>query len=504
MRRVRSYMKEYKIDSLVDTFANLVKEFTDSRKDTIFCDIIPIYIKGEQERGLKEVIGRVYFHQFILEFAYIITSGVIGPKSILECRIQFSKSDNLIKCSLYDIMHLLDDKDFKCYIFPYIESRDRMQLCFNTLRRALDAYLPGIKQIADDDSRKEQVISMIKSQINEFYNEDIFETESDDYFQGLVEFRVGSYHNWVRLRMCSNAYLNYLKGNYKKAVRQYKNYKNKTIYEQRLLDFIISLPEGTEYRAVDESQNTLRDGLREEKAMSVFLPVFVSWIVLTPILFAISLGFYYLLYFIKYNNSIYTTSCELYNAAFVFMPALLISIMLSYYTRKTAIKLIYRRKAEKLLQYDSIFNMKSENRFINKLAKLVVACSAIFIFLTVNWNISFYNNGFYDNSKYFKLQGAFIPYDSIDSVWLIKGRYNGFNEWLDNPSYVLLLKTGRTLDLYDYVEHADAEKKIYPVFIDKKLNIKTGKSIDDVHHDDKIVLFLNKKIMNKRMVKFIR
>jgi len=109
-------------------------------------------------------------------------------------------------------------------------------------------------------------------------------------------------------------------------------------------------------------------------------------------------------------------------------------------------------------------------------AYIIFLASLTVTALLASTGISFYSNRFVDKSNFFDIKGTSYSYDSLDSVWLIKGRYNGFNEWLDNPSYVLVLKDGYKIDLYEYVEHGSSEKKIIPILernnpcIQRKIN----------------------------------
>jgi uncharacterized protein (DUF2344 family) len=80
----------------------------------------------------------------------------------------------------------------------------------------------------------------------------------------------------------------------------------------------------------------------------------------------------------------------------------------------------------------------------------------------------------------FSIKGKYYGYEQIESVWLVSGRYNSFNQWLDNPSYVIQLKSGKLIDLYQYLEFPDMERHVLPIFQENGFEIQHVIDVDSI------------------------
>lgn len=136
----------FRDNPILDTFCNKVQAFADAY-DNHGLVFIPRYVKNEDD--LLSLTDRLYFSRFYFNFVYILRSGnLVGSRSMIKCLVWLDKGKHLICHTLYDLQFLLDPNDFHCYIFPYIKSPARMELCFKTLAEAAVRYLSRITQIA--------------------------------------------------------------------------------------------------------------------------------------------------------------------------------------------------------------------------------------------------------------------------------------------------------------------------------------------------------------------
>jgi len=448
--------------------------------NAVSCEYICEYDKKSR---LKEISARMYFNQFNIDFAYIVKGLAVGPRSTLECRIWLNKSEKLLYFTPYDLMFMLDPGNFKCYFYTFIESAEKMGLCFNNLAADVKELLPKIAEIAGDPQKVQQAYNSLKANITNHLGKNIFEPDSQldpETNELVLKSNLQYYYQWVRLRFASKCYSDFLSGDYRKAIRKYSRYKKRLDYEDRLLQFMKSIPDGQKYQAVIPELNTIKQGLKEQTRISEAFIIYISWIVNTIFLFPLFLGLYYLLLYISTRGALYSTGIELYNSMLVLLPTIITSIVPSYFSRKLLYRIFFRKNYRKKLEYDALFNGKSEAKLMKVFAYIIFLASLTVTALLASTGISFYSNRFVDKSNFFDIKGTSYSYDSLDSVWLIKGRYNGFNEWLDNPSYVLVLKDGKTIDLYDFTEHSDSEKKIIPILKKQNIPFFGAKTIEDI------------------------
>jgi hypothetical protein len=468
---------------IIEAFCSNVESFA-AGQDLITHEILPI-CERPGSNDVKEVIGRLYFRSFNFDFVYIVNNSIlgIGPKSILECRIWLSKGEKLLHFSLYDLMYLIDSINFKCYFFPYIENAKRMNICFAAITNDLNSFIPKIAAIAEDLSAVEQAYICLKTDIASVWDKELLVSNpSADKESAEIskEDSIERYYSWLRFRFASRGYSAFLSSNYKKAIKVYSKYKKRLAYEDRLLEFMKSLQGHKYYNAVLPELNTLKDGLKAETGTSESFPLFVSWAVITPFTLVIYLIIYYVGFYLLNLGAVYSTGIELYNAMFAFLPAFLTSIVLSYSFRRAIFRLFFRKSYQRRLDYDAILNTKSEDRFMKVFSKFVISGCLLFTMLFANTNISFHKDGLEDSTSMFSIKGKYYGYEQIESVWLVSGRYNSFNQWLDNPSYVIQLKSGKLIDLYQYLEFPDMERHVLPIFQENGFEIQHVIDVDSI------------------------
>lgn len=473
----------------VDNLAQIINAFIANfeafaaEQDCIHHEVLSTYKDGPDKQELKEVIGRLYYHQFDLDFVYSLKTCILGPRSVLSVRIWLSKNEKTMSCTLYDLMSLLDKDNFKCYIYPYIPNADLMNECFKTIAGDVKSFIPGIADIAANKDLVEQVYDNVKADIAAVWNSKLFEPQdyiAPEVAEAILNYNIELYNDWLMLRYATGGYLTFLNGKYIKAIKSYSRYKKRLAYEERLLAFLKSLKEGECYDAVPNGLNTLREGLKAQNNAGELPVLLLAWLFATPVLLVLYLALYYLCLFIFSGKSLYNTGIELYNAMFVFLPAFLTAICLSYFMRKKVYALLFRKSAKRKLEYDAILNSSSEEKFMRGFTRVLVSLGLIFTVLLANTHISFKHNGIVDKSSPFSLRGTFYPYSEVNSLWRIEGRYNGFGEWLDAPSYVIVFKNEKKLDLYQYLEYSDMERHILPILTQKGFEVRKADSLDDV------------------------
>lgn len=472
-------MNKFDNNPIISTFCSKSREFAESQNPITF-----EFIDNYKGKRFEEITARLYFHCFNLDFVYIPGSGSIEPRSILECRIWLDKNEKYMHFSLYDLMFLIDQSNFKCYFFPFIENPEKMNRCFDVLTGDLSMYIPKIAEIAVNKELSELAYKAFRNDIQTLFDKNMFNPEDDPKEEDTAEFifenSISRYYKWLRLRFSSKCYADFLDGNYTKSIKKYEKYKNRLSYEDRLLSFMKSLPSSQKYEAVPSGLNTLKDGLRVQTGASELPALFASWLLLALLLLPVYIGIYYLFLFISSGKAEYSTGFAFYNAMYALLPVMITAIVLSYFARKRIYRLFFRKKLQKMLDYDAIMNTKRDSRFMSRFAYIMLIGGFIFIALAAHTDIAFYPYEVVDNSAFFSLRGNSYPINQINSVWHVEGRYNALGDWLDYPSYILLMNDGTKLDLYEKIEFTDAEKHILPILKKYGLDIYNAKQEDDV------------------------
>lgn len=457
-----------------EEFEKNVKAFALSDERRPFYKFSESYFRED----IKEKKGYVYYSQAVLVFAYSFEKQAYAPKSVLECRVRFLKDHTAFEYPFYDVLGVLNPSDFQCYIFPYIECAERMRNCFSFLANAVKRYLPDILAVAEDEKKlellKAERTENLKAMFGRFYAwMDESDSETSDFFNE-------NYYSLYRLSFSDRRYNHFLTGNYKKAKKEYLKVKRLLGYEKRLFAFMQSLSPGEKYEAAPPELNTLDEGLKEVKGKLGLSVLLFSLFCITPFLTAVFTFLYLLMVRLVYIDALYVTNFGPIAALEMMLPAILVSILLSYFLRRKISRLLFPKKHEKNCQYDSILNRAHEERLMRKLTYVLATGCLIFLFLTINKNLVFYEDGFKDNLKFFSLKSEYIGYDSVDSIWEISEKKNSLGMQMDNRYYIILLKNGRKLNYAYDVSDSQFEKKIVPLLAEKGVKICYAVTEDEI------------------------
>ena len=147
------------------------------------------------------------------------------------------------------------------------------------------------------------------------------------------------------------------------------------------------------------------------------------------------------------------------------------AIPASYFTRLKVFKLLFPRDYEEFCAVDEVNNGVGAEKVIKWMFRIIVICSLIGSVLFAKWGINFKDSGFVDNTSFFSLSGQYYAYNEIDHVYYLPNRVNGFGETLDFPSYVMVLKDGREIDLYEYDEIKQYDPRLIDHLREKDVRI---------------------------------
>ena len=354
---------------------------------------------------------------------------------------------------------------------PLITNKKGMDQAVLCLENVLLRLGDSLQDIADSADKKGEMEHFYLAEINRCFGIGKDDTEltpenvlmtKDEVF-GTADM----YYSLLTARFTSAPYLNTIKGDLKRSVNEMRKVKELFGYERRMIRLWEegTAPSCTELSEIVENADAY-NSRGVQSSGKEFLALFFSWFVLTACLAPLFAGLFLLVMHTEARESVYLMGV-LWNLPFAFVFAFITSIPLSYFTRFTFYKLFYKKDFERYREMDHITNGKSSDKVIKAFLIILVVLGFIMMLLFVRWNLNFYEDGFVDNSRFFSLKGEYYRYDEIDRLYYLPNRTNDFGDVLDYPSYVIVLTSGREIDLYEFDTIENYENKLLP-FLKKK------------------------------------
>ena len=466
-------MKEDLIERLVETFKEETKKQSDTLEGVKDYKIEEFFKRNNPKNGYHSVDASIVFDTFTLKLEYKINVSMLIPKSIIEIRFMFEDGKLPVEYSIYDLFNIIDLKNFKCYTFASVTSEKKVIEIIKKLIKVFLKYRNKIEELSTNLDKIATLEQDIKEKIKLILNEDVFDTRDAFYLMNMLEI----YYALDVARFTSESYdgyICYLKGNYKKAIKKYSKLKEKvTKYEKRLIEY---MKDNAEKENISQDMNTTIEANSLKNTKMVLIPMFIGWIVLTPVWCVV----YYIIFKIAFEiftrGTIYSGGSEVF---MLFMPAFITAIINSYFIRKFVYKILYKKDYDKIIALDEIEN-KHIDGFMSKLFQFIIASCIVTTILMANTNISFYEEYFNNNLEFTKLKGENISYMDVNSVYKAYARINDFGQTIEYPTYVIVLNDGRKIDLYFDMDFEEVKKNIIPIFENKNIEIKEIDFVENI------------------------
>ena len=469
---------------------------------------------SDSRKKYDRITAALGFRDYNIYFNYCVLGNTFVPPSTLYAEISFSNSphvimtrkrqdrndymviesedNNRLRIMLCDIIPHLDTSgsDLDCLFFPCIRNTDILLRCFDVICNKLRDYQSAIVSAANDSSRLAKILAQERYRICDVFGADTFDRDNADFLPRTLEL----YRLWTLSRFNTGAYRDFLRGYYAKAAKKYRRMKYKSEYEIKIAALAGRLAEAEESAGasgaegvavnagnsgIDEKYTPIKDrvlygiyctrGTRSDMRLVANAQLFaflIGYLVLGALLMLPYTGIYMLFARLAIPDAIYYTALEPYNALFSAVPAILTAIPLSFFIRKPIYRILFWRRGQyrRVIENDSITVTSTTKSFIKGMFYVILTLSIVFIALMANTGIAFTEIGVIDKSGLFTLHGTLYYWYDIDSVWEIEGRVNGYGEWLDAPSYVILTDSGEKIDLYEFTEHEDMKKGALGIF----------------------------------------
>lgn len=451
----------------------IIKSFDDSinklksNLNADACEFKSVYSTEDEDiENLKYHYAFLYFRNYVIIFIYSV-NGMMGmSKSILECYLCFDKANLEMHYPIYNVLDIVDKENFDLFTFSLITNGEIMRECLSLMEQSILKLKCSFDELSYNEAMKSELHNNLLKEMTDYYKKNI---AIEDFYHYM-----GVYYSFLTIRFTQGAYNAYLTGNYKKSIKLYKKSKNKTSYEKRLEAEIIRrhsdigikeniLPDTLIYNI--ENDRTFKQSRRD---FLVFFPVSFLFAAVWGIFFCV---IFYALLNIESRNAIYITKIEAFN---MILPSFLMGLITSYYSRNILTKIIYKKDYKNIIEMDYVVNTKGSDKFMNSFSLLVFFFCIAFTILTVNCNIKFKEDVFIDNSKFFSVKGDVYKYSDIECLYYKPTRVNSFNETLDFPSYVIMLKSGKEIDLYELEDYKLSEEFIIPIMKKNNINIIFG------------------------------
>ena len=426
---------------LEDIFRGLCEEAADKKEN----------YGSEFSADGKLAVFAVYRRMIKLELVFKRRSwGEVN--NVLYCRVYPNKINGLFYL-LPEVFVELDIPEYRSVFFSMIENEARLRACFAQLMSIIEEHLPAIEAAADEGRLPWA-----------------YEATDDDYpelrmvFSDSADFR----EPFVILDYTKgNVYRAILNGNYKKAVEVIERYRRKgrTLeYQNRLCDHIKE--NGAGFSPMPEECNAVRDDdAAEKKAFPFYAGVYLtSFLTLSAVFFAAKLVFD--LFFSRGTVAVYGAPWY-----FCFVLGALPSLFGAVLFRKQLVKLLFPKRAKRMTERDEVRNGKGVDRIAGA-AFAAAAGFAIFAFIMTALPAV---RVFPDRLDYPSEDDLFrreeYLFSEIGEICHISSRWNSMGERIGRPSYVIIMKDGRRLDLDASLSDRQAEEELLPLLKDYSIPI---------------------------------
>ena len=441
--------REEVITRICAQFDKNAKQFcTDT--EGLFCELSKTYKGAQEPQNLQYCFAKIYYNSFAVKFIYTAHATMNVVNSVLGCSVCFDKNDDSLEIPLPLLTDYCDFDITTPMFIPFISNQQGMIQAFDCIGNALQQLLPKLINISCSLEQKDKILTAYIQELKYIFSTDV-----------SINTNGFAFYEYFTLRFTSAAFMNYIKGNYAKAIEQLRKEKKPTSYETRLrrLWSACGQREKTDLSAIVENIESYNESGIQKADFKEFGVLFLSWLLLTPATSVVYLLFYFLLVWIEGQDSAFLMG-PMYNFPFCILFGFITAISLSYFTRLKFYKWLNKKDFNKYCEMDSIQNGGKSDRTMKRFTVFLCVIGMLGCVLLAKWNLNFLSEGFVDNSKFLSLKGKYYSYSEVEKVYYKPNRVNGFNEIIDFPSYVLVLENGEEIDLYEHGDIADYENAL--------------------------------------------
>ena len=391
-----------------------------------------------------------------LQFIYSKKRGSFDLPSTIFARIYLNKNTNHFY-HIPELLAFLGIDDYRACYFPYIESEERMNCCFDALIEVIDSHIEEFEKIVTNFRHEEmrryqfESVKSMYSLKEEDYN------ESDTY---IMMLEMGETMTFLQRMTTLDAYYKLCCGNREEAIKKYEKLQSKNLlfdYEKRLLEFI-KKSENADFKPITDKCFSYKEAKPYIMGSNIFsfksllfalgvtLPVFlIAPFIVEKIVSAGAIAYYGAPWWV--------------NVLFGIVAAVTVTMGFA----DNINKLIGDKKEKTRVKYRGILESKLSKDITEVLFRSFSAILFVFVMMLSLFTTSVYDTYIKTPNDDNPFTSFEIQYEDIDKIYYMDARYNIYGDRIDRPSYVLIFKDGTMFD-FDMINTAEeTEKDILPL-----------------------------------------
>lgn len=392
-----------------------------------------------------------------LEFVLTKKEKIVCPKHTLFCRVYLGKNEKYYY-HIPELMQYLEPTNFHCYYYTYIDSAERLIVCFKELTEFLCRNYNKINKLAKNTEDNEKIQADKLADMLTVYLSEVPDPAVEADMWDLYE----TYELLFRYTG-EGAYRQLLIGNEEAALKLYGQMEEKgllTAYEKRLYEFLQKTEDP--YEILPEQCNSLKDVKQwdnpSKEGLSVLLMGLACELVF-GVIFSIIIA---IINVVLSEQTVYYAGTP-WGCGFIFagVPAVFGGIA----HRNLVRRFLERDTFEQGLRLEKMINPS----WIEPFARIVFIITFVGCLVT-NVQVAFLSTSFYDtylafdeNEDFFIRETAECEYNKLEHVYYSKGLYNDFGDFIARPSYLLEFEGGTVWDSDGYMQVEDFEKNVLPL-----------------------------------------
>ncbi len=445
------------------SFNELEKEFL-TRCEEYAKSINALGTKTTSEK--KTTFFSISLPSIKIQFIYGKKRSALDLPSTIFARIYLNKNTNHFY-HIPELLAFLGIDDYRACYFPYIESEERMNCCFDALTQVLDSHIEDFEKIVTTFRHEEmrryqfECVKGMYSLKEEDYNE-------IDVYAMMLE--MGETMTFLHRQTIFDAYYNLCRGKREEAIKKYEKLLSKNLlfdYEKRLLEFIKN-PENADFKPITDECFSYKDAKPYVLSSNVFsfkslmfslgatIPIFlISTFVVEKIVSAGAIAHYGAPWWVT--------------LLFGAVSALTVTIGFADHINKV----VGDKKAKIRVKYRQILESKLSKDITEVIFRSFSTILFLFVMMLSLFTTSVYDTYIKTPSDDNPFTSIEIQYEDIDKIYYMDARYNVYGDRIDRPSYVLIFKDGTMFD-FDMVNTAkETEEDVLPLL--EKYNLEITK-----------------------------
>ena len=429
---------------------------------------------GVRKKGeLTRMICVASYADYDIEYVYTAMGGV-SFCSVFSFRIIFDRSMPYVKYSLYDVMYKLDENNFRCYTFSYIESPEKMRQIISALEPELTGLLPKLSALSQRRADMSDIFDKFSDGVNAYYGRDIFRVsdQDDEDFEQVIE----SYYLVDDSFYVSKPYAQFLRGDYNSAYNGMRRIRNKSYYQVRLMSFMASLDQ--RYEAVPTECDTTGEAVYSNKTQ-ILRTVITMLLLILPCAAALA-GIHFLSAALVYRGALWSDAWFIINALRYVSSSVIPAFVFSWYCRGVTLIFFKRQRREYLSELDRIGINKRRTGCLSVAAGAITALIVAAVVLTSNSYAAFYNDRLRLPSDNSIISSDNYAYSDVEKLIHAEGAYNVYGMYVPGEQYIIALKNGKKYILSYEVTSSVVKDKIIPIFEEKGVPVVTVHDGEDL------------------------